>query len=300
MAYSQHPDKYNWEYRLLAKVFESEGTGIHQGIFAVTPSGKLIRNLRYGWPAPDPVRTLQGLRQSLAEYQSQSKFERLLARTPNSATDKLRFESESFARPVGVLDLRVVKRSYPFSGMTAMDVRSPEYYSIDRLWYKPTEYRALVPNRIAVGESVSVSSPFAHRLVTLCHLMVDCSPWRPNEIQKASLTSRIEKVEGDIVTLALTAEYALSANSQYNKGRYGGTSLGNAKWDRSKSTIVGFELVSYGKHFVGEMKPNMHVGSAETMVGSLITLNPVGSDPDNQMIPTHWKNGYPRGWGQRD
>lgn len=177
-----------------------------------------------------------------------------------------------------------------------MDVRSPEYFSIDRLWYKPSEYRALVPTKIAIGESVLVSAPFAQRLVTLCHLMVDCSPWRPDEIQKSSLTSRIEKIESDIVTLAFSADYAMSANSQWNKGRYNGTSLGSAKWDRSKSSFVSFELVSYGKHNVGDMKPNMHVGSAETMVGSIITLNPAGSDPDNQMIPTHWKNGYPKGW----
>jgi hypothetical protein len=295
VEYRQHPEKHKLEYRLLMQMFQGQREGLHQGIYAVTSSGRMLGRLNAGWPDPDADTTLRLLRGALAEYRRMPRSERVLATPIDPKRDRLSVPSDMFRKPAGSLDLRVVKRSYPFPSMTSFDVRNPLYYSIDRLWYRQDELTGWVPSERRVGARAAVRGPVLERLVTLGHLVQSQSPWQASDIRRGDLTSTVTQVEGSRVTVRITGDLELKATTQWNQGSYRGNLIGSAVYDSAARRFERFELLSLGTHTQSPMQPNMHTGSPTSQVGSLITLNPL-ADADDRLPPTQWFYGYPRGW----
>jgi hypothetical protein len=295
VAIKQSPEKQKLEYRLVDRMFRDQREGIHQGLYVATSSGRLLARVNAGWPDPDPVTMLRNMRTALAEYRRLPASERVLAAAVDISRDGLTPHSEMFRKAPGTLDLRVVRRSYPFAGMTSFDVRHPMYFGIDRLWYKPSEYAAWIPSDRRVGASAAVRGPALDRLIMLSHLLASQSPWRPSDIRRGEMTSRITAVDGNRLTLRITGEVDVKASTQWNQGAYTGNLIGRAVYDAGARRFTEFELLSLGTHTQSPMQPNMHAGSPTSQVGALITLNPQ-NDPDNQMLPAQWFYGYPRGW----
>ena len=295
VEYKQHPEKGKLEYRLLMQMFQSEREGLHQGVYAVTSSGRMLGRLNAGWPDPDVDTMLRSLRRSLAQYRSMSRNERVLAAALDPTRDRMTPPNDSFRKPAGALDLRVVKRSYPFAGMTSFDVRNPLYYSIDRLWYRSDELTAWVPSERRVGARTAVRGPALERLITLGHFAQTQSPWSMADVRRAELTSTVTAVDGSKVTVRLAGDLDLKANTQWNQGSYRGNLIGHATYDAIARKFTEFELVSLGTHNQSPMQSHLHTGSPTSQVGSLITLNPL-ADPDDRLPPAQWYYGYPRGW----
>lgn len=295
VEYGQHPEKGKLEYRLLTQMFRGEREGLHQGIYAVTSSGRMLGRLNAGWPDPDVDTMLRSLRRALAEYRSFPRNERVLATAIDPARDRMTPPNDSFRKPPGTLDLRVVKRSYPFSGMNSFDVRNPLYYSLDRLWYRPDEFAAWLPVERRVGARAAVRGPALERLITLGHFAQTQSPWRLADVRRAELTSTVTALAGARVTVRLAGDLELKASTQWNQGSYRGNLLGHAVYDSASRKFTEFELISLGTHTQAPMQANLHTGSPTSQVGSLITLNPL-ADPDDRLPPAQWFYGYPRGW----
>ncbi|MGV3722029.1 MAG: hypothetical protein ACO1SX_14050 [Actinomycetota bacterium] len=295
VAIRQSPEKQKLEYRLVDRMFRDQREGIHQGLYVVTSSGRFLARVNAGWPDPDPVTMLRNMRSALAEYRRLPASERVLTQAVDVRRDGLTPQAEMFRKAPGTLELRVVRRSYPFAGMTSFDVRHPMYFAIDRLWYKPSEYGAWVPLDRRVGATATVRGPALDRLIMLSHLLVSQNPWQPGDVRRGEMTSRVTAVDGARLTLRITAEIDVKANTQWNQGAYTGNLIGRAVYDTGSRRFSEFELLSLGTHTQSPMQPNMHAGSPTSRVGALITLNPQ-NDPDNQMLPSQWRYGYPRGW----
>jgi len=295
VSIKQSPEKEKLEYRLVERMFRGDREGIHQGLYVATSSGRLLARVNAGWPDPDPVTMLRNMRSALADYRRLPASQRILATAVDPSRDGLTPHSQMFRKPAGTLDLRVVRRSYPFPGMTSFDVRHPMYFAIDRLWYKPSEFAAFIPSERRVGASTPVRGQALSRLLMLSHLLVSQAPWQPSDVRKGEMTSRITAVDGNRLTLQITAEFDMKASTQWNQGSFNGNLIGKAVYDTSARRFTEFELLSLGSHTQSPMQQNMHAGSPTSRVGALITLNPQ-DDADNQMLPGQWFYGYPRGW----
>lgn len=295
VEYSQHAEKDKLEFRLLSQIMRGARNGLHQGIYAATSSGRFLGQINAGWPEPDGEEAHRRILGALAAYRRMPAGERVLSTQLDARRDRMTPSRELFRRPADVLDLRVVKRSYPFAGMTTFDIRHPLYFALDRLWYRPEEYAAWLPRERRVGASVQVSGPAVQRLISLGHLVQSQDPWGPETIRRAAMTSTLTGVAGERLRLKIAAEFDLKSSTQWNGGSYRGNLLGHAAYDTRARKFVEFELLGLGTHVQSPLRPNMHSGGATSQVGSLITLNPQ-DDPDDRMLPNNWFYGYPRGW----
>lgn len=271
---------------------------IQQGIFVASSSGRFLGRMNRGWPDPDADGTLMAMKEALAAYRSMSASERRLSRQLTDA-DRLRWEHEQFQRPAGTLDLRISSRGYGFDGMTTFDQRHPKFYHLDRLWFKPSEWRAWLPSNLAKGAKTRVTGPAYTRIVLLSHMQAGQSAWWESHIRGGQMESEVIGVDGDIVSLRITATYAMKGDTQWCTDTYNGKLLAYADYDQKQRQFKRFDLAMLGTHRVGKMVENIHVGSPEQKIAAAATLNP-SSDADDRMIPMNWKYGYTLEWGRRD
>ncbi|MGV3617415.1 MAG: hypothetical protein ACO1SV_18980 [Fimbriimonas sp.] len=291
MSYNEHKDRGTFERQWLATLMKD---GIQQGIFVASSGGHYLGRANRGWPDPDPKETLQALRQSLADYRRLG-AQRRLSKSLDAARDRLKWEQDAFTKPAGTLDLRISSRGYPFSGMTSADQRHPMYYHVDRLWFKPSEWRKWLPPRLAVGARTTVTGPALTRIVMLSHTQAGSSAWWEEHIRNARMVSEVTGVQGDDVTLRISATYDMRADSQWNLDTYRGDLLAFATYDRKANRFARFELATLGTHTVGRMMSNLHVGNPTQRVAAYATINPAAA-ADDRMIPQNWKYGYSLAW----
>lgn len=291
--YNEHPDKDRYERQWLATLMRNQ---IQQGIYVASSAGKYLGRMNRGWPDPDADGTLAAMKEAVAAYKRLASAERKLQRTLTDA-DRLRWEHEKFIKPEGTLDLRISRRGYPFSGMTTFDQRHPKFYHLDRLWFKPSEWRAWLPSRLEKGAKTNVTGPAYNRIVLLSHMQAGQSAWWESHIREGGMTSEVTEVRGNIVSLRITARYVMKGDSEWCTDTYNGNLLATADYDSAAKRFTKFELAMLGTHRVGRMMENLHVGSQEHQIGAYATLN-TGTDRDNQMLPQSWKYGYSLRWAQ--
>lgn len=263
-----------------------------QGMYAMTSSGRPLGYLNRGWPDPDPKAVLQAVREAKAKFDAMSPAQRNLDR-PLGPGDKVRFGEHGFRKPPGTLAIRVASRGLPYPGMNSHDQRNPIYFHTDRLWFKPSEWRAFLPARLAVGQSTEVRGPARTRLVLLSHHQAGHSAWWEEHIRGGRTVSRVVKVEGPQVHLEIAGDYDMKADSQWCKDTYRGRLLGRAVYDQSRRAFTRFDLAMLGTHTVGIRQENLHAGDLTAriaMTGSLA--------PEDGTIPQQWKYGYGGTWPQ--
>lgn len=249
-----------------------------------------------GWPDPDADGTLQAMKDAISAYRKLSVAERKLARVLTDA-DRLKWEHEGFVKPEGTLDLRISSRGYAFNGMTTFDHRHPKFYHLDRLWFKPSEWRAWLPARLEVGAKTSVTGPAYTRIVLLSHMQAGQSAWWESHIREGSMESEVVRVDGDKVSLRITARYVMRGDSEWCTDTYDGRLLADATYDRKAQRFDQFELGMLGTHRLGKMLENLHVGSPEHQIAASAMLNPL-RDEDDRMLPQNWKYGYSLRWAR--
>lgn len=271
---------------------------LQQGIYVASSAGQYLGRMNRGWPDPDANATLAALKQALAEYKQLSASQRRLARKLDPAKDKLKWEQDAFVKPAGTLDLRISSRGYPFPGMSSFDQRHPMYFHVDRLWFKPSEWQAWLPSSLQVGASTLVTGPARTRIVMLSHMQAGASAWWEEHIRGGQMKSTVTAVEGDNISLTITADYQMKGESQWCKDSYNGSLLAFATYNRKQSKFTKFDLTMLGTHRVGVMMENLHVGDPSSRMAAAATLNP-NSDADDQMVPQNWKWGYSLSWCQR-
>lgn len=257
----------------------------------MSSAGASLGYLNKGWPDPDADGILQGMREAKAAYARLSPSERRLAQ-PLGDKDRMRFEEEQFSKPEGTLDLRISSRGLPFKGMTSFDQRHPMYFHLDRLWFKPSEWRAFIP---ADGRATEVTGPARTRLVLLSHHQAGQSAWWEEHIVGGKTVSRVVARRGDLMDLEIEGTYTMRADSEWCKDSYEGRMMAHATFDMAGRRFTRFDLAMLGRHTVGRRMENLHVGDLTAKIAASASLNPLRTASD-RMLPQNWKYGYGLPW----
>ncbi len=255
----------------------------------------MIAYCNAGWPDPDPDATLNNIKNAVTKYYQMPKSERLLAKLPDPTTDRIKFQIDDFTKPKGTLDLRVTKRGYAYPGMTTFDERHPKFFGIDRLWFKPSEYRQFLPRNLKVGASVDLNGRISEIWILHNHMQKAGSAWWQEHIKQGTLSSTITRIEADTIDIEIKGHYEAKADSQWNTGSYSGDLLGKATYNQRTGEFIAWESVMFGKSTVGTLLSNVHAGDKSQMVATYATINPL-SDSDDAMVPSDWLYGYGLNW----
>lgn len=287
--YYSRPQTDKLQYQLVERIMSQtvyrQISGA-QGLYIVTPSGRMLAGTtRHS--APDVV--LAEMQRGVAAYYRLSRSERLLAREPNAATDRV-VTSDSAQPPAGGLILRVVTRGLADSGVSLDDTRHRSFYKLDHVWLNREQARSLLPATLRVGERAAVRGSAAAILARL-HLGVFIQPnpaWNAEDVRQFDLTSEVIGVKGDLAQVRLDGSARYEANSQYNNRRYTPRLLGVAAYNSRENRFTAFDLVAVGTHTMGTVGEDARIrGTQSIPLGVLFTLN--GNNYNDQTPPHYFK-----------
>lgn len=285
--------KAKGEYQFLKKSLSSAQHGIHQGVYIITPSGKLIKQVKWGWPTPNVDQMNAQLRQSIKDYKKMSREDRL-GKARLSEADRSMPKQAKMTAPANWLQLRNTSRSYQFSDMELFDIRHPAFVTVDKLWFSEKEKLQFVPSKAVKGSKENVQPEALSRVLLNSHLITGRSAWWSEHIQHAEMEMEVVSANSREVRILYTGEFKMKANSRWCKESYDGKLLGKAIWNPSRKEFLAFEWVSLGDHEIDELKSNMHRGGTKSVtVASRLELDPQHKT-EKGIAPANWPDSYAR------
>ena len=257
-----------------------------QGLYIVSPNGQLLAGTT---EHSNPSRVLSEMRRGLDIYSRQSKAQRLLAKEPVAATDRVDVVRVDATPPEGGLILRMVTRGLPDSGIDRQDTRHSSFYKLDRVWLTRDQARSFLPTTLKEGEKLTVRGGGLN-IVARLHLGVYVQPnpaWMPEDVKQLELTSEITSVRGDLVEARFTGEARYEANSNFNDRKYAPRILGKAVWNKRENRFTTFELLAVGTHTLGTRGEDVRSrGPKACPLGVFFTLN--GTNANDNVTPHYW------------
>ncbi len=297
VKYNNLPDslKAKGEYQFLKKALSDAQHGIHQGVYIITPSGKFIKQVGWGWPTPDVDKINAQIEQSIKTYKGMSKSERLGNIRLTESDRSMPVEATITApKSKSWLQLRNTTRSYAFPEMELFDIRHPAYVTVDKLWFSEQEKQQFVPSKITKGKREKIPAKALSRMLLNSHLITGRSAWWDEHIQHAEMDMEVISSKNDRVLIHYSGKCKLKANSKWCKESYTGALLGRAIWNPSSKKFTAFEWVSLGEHTIDKLLPNMHRGSNKSVrVASKLELDPQHKC-EQGMPPASWPERYSR------
>ncbi len=285
--------KAKGEYQFLRRSLSGHAHGIHQGVFVVTPSGKLLKKINWGWPVPDVGEMHRQLEQSIVAYKKLSKGERLGVEVLKETDRSMRVADRKDV-PAGWLRLRNTSRSYVFPEMELFDIRHPSYVTVDKLWFSGVEKLCFIPGVLKKGEKEVMKPEVVSRVLLNSHMITGRSAWWREHIRVADVGMEVVSAKGDQVEIRYRGKLKLVADSKWCKDTYDGSLLGKAVWDSGKKRFLSFEWVTLGSHGIDSLLSNMHRGTTKSVdVASLLRLDPY-LKCERGMAPAHWPENYSR------
>lgn len=231
---------------------EGAGGPTRQGLYLLTASGELLGYRNHH----DPKVMLRVIQEALASWRALP----AAARAPGAVDVPALASAELDARyhrepPRGGLVLRAHSRVLERDGeggyttcstlpTGARGLRPTQ----DHVWIRSQEWRALVPALDArVGDRIALPSTLTRRLCRF-HL-VDATRgeppfWGPGEV-RARWSLTVSAIEGDAVTLALSANFDLGGEAR----GFEGALRGRLVFSRGQGRFSAVELVGLGVHW---------------------------------------------------
>jgi len=287
--------KQKAEYQFLESSLEDGGKNIHQGVYAITPTGKFLGKIDTGWPTYDAEASLRNLHMAVDKYKGMSMVERT-GRGMMRESQRSMPKSREVARD-GVLKMRTSVRHYAFSEMELFDQRHPEYAKLDAFWISPAEVKSMLPAKRKKGEKSYLAESLVERMLLHCQPMEGCGGWWKEHIHKQKIEVAVSDVKGAEVFLKFSGELAISADSKWNKSDYSGQLIGVGVWDQKLKVFTRLEWVTLGGRGLKELKSNMHRGNTkETVIAGYMRLARDVKAEQN-LLPHHWNN-YPNSFKQ--
>ena len=285
--------KAKGEYQFLKKSLSTAKHGIHQGVYIITPSGKLIKQVKWGWPTPDVDQINAQLEESIRSYKKISKQERL-GDLRLSEADRSMPKETMITAPSHWLQLRNTSRSYKFSDVNLFDIRHPAFVTVDKLWFSEQEKLQFVPSDTKTGARENVSPEALSRMLLNSHLIIGRSAWWSEHIQQAEMEMKVISSSSSSLVIHYAGKFKLDANSKWCKESYTGKLLGKAVWNPLKKQFTSFEWVSLGNHTINELKSNMHRGNTKSVsVASKLELD-LQNKCEQGIAPANWPDNYSR------
>ncbi|MGJ8658126.1 MAG: hypothetical protein ACSHX6_16895 [Akkermansiaceae bacterium] len=293
MKYNNLSDslKAKGEYQFLRKALSDAKHGIHQGVYVVTPSGELIKQINWGWPVPDEDEMNAQLGESIAIYKKMPKAERLGKVMLGESDRSMPLLAQKKA-PEAWLELRNTTRSYGFEDMELFDIRHPAFVTIDKLWFSREEKKKFVPSSASKGSREKVAPEALERMLVNSHLITGRSAWWSEHTLKAEMEMEVVSSSRDQLVIHYQGEFKQMGTSKWCKDSYSGSLLGKATWNPVKNQFSSFEWVSLGEHGLDKLLPNMHRGTTKTVsVASKLILDPQNVC-EQGIGPASWPNSY--------
>lgn len=290
------------ESRLFQRIFvqgERNHAG-HQGVFVMTPGGKLLTSAT-GYDNPDHIRL--ALEQGLQAWKRMSKSERLEGERLDAFTSQ-RAEGRY---PTDGLVLRVISRDLkgaPFAPRS-------ERWSRTFLWFTRTEARSLVPAELQSGMKCDWPKALALRVAQFALLdkgEVDgyTHPFAKEAVKEVHLQSEILSVKGDTMRLRITGETrteTADAPPFFDRDRSFRTAptrrglamtlLGTATFNKGTGRFTQFEMVALGLREGGAFVGRAEEDWSPALYGFSFTL---GKETPAEQIAPEFFDQY--GWSK--
>jgi hypothetical protein len=275
-----------------------------QGIYVVTPSGKLLA-FRQRDHDPDSIAKL--LSQALDQWKALGRQERLGTEAPRQVEAA---SQRPDSRPhLGGLILELFVRDLPRkTGPVA-----PEFAAMwnrDFAWFTEEEVRSMIPTRRTPGERHRVPEKLVRRLARL-HLLDsvrginDARPFEDQHVEKAEMLMDVVKIEGDVLVLRIEGatravepplvEARGSGRPDEKERGYEARLLGHATVDVRQGKFTSFALLAIGPRWGGR-------GYAHSMRQDDLEPQPMGfafrmlppSESVESAVPHHAANYFSR------
>ena len=273
-----------------------------QGIYVVTPSGKLLAFCQRDHD-PDSIAKL--LSQALDQWKALGREERLGTEVPRQVGAATRRPNP----PGGGLVLELFVRDLPRK--TGPVVREfAAMWNRDFAWFTGEEVRSMIPERRTPGERHRVPDKLVRRLARL-HLLDsvrginDARPFEDKHIEKAEMFLDVVQVEGDVLSLRIEGatravepplvEARGSGRPDEKERGYEARLLGHATVDVRQSKFLSFALLAIGPRWGGRgYAHSMRQGDLEPQpMGFALRMLPP-SEPVEGAVPHHAANYFTR------
>lgn len=178
-------------------------TNTRQGTYALTPSGLFLASVNTN----DPKQMAAMLERALEKWKTLSREERLRSNETPGVEEAKRAEN---LYPEDGLVLRVFCRDLPREqqAMRPNDWRK-DAWNQDYAWFKKAEARQFVATDPVEGATHEVPRGLVIRLARANFVDIvrgQSYPYDEKAIESANLVSRVEKVDGDLVTIRMAGE----------------------------------------------------------------------------------------------
>jgi hypothetical protein len=271
-----------------------------QGIYVVTPSGKL---LAFCQRDHDPSSIAKLLSQALDQWNALGRHERL-DNGPRSQVAAVSRRPDS-RPPEGGLILELFVRDLPRKS-GPIDPKLAAMSNRDFAWFTQEEVRSMIPEARTPGERHRLPDKLVRRLARL-HLLDsvrginDARPFEDKHVEKAEMFMKVVKVEGDVLSLRIegatrAVEPPLvdargSGHPDEKERGFDAKLLGYATVNIQQSKFVSFALLAIGPRWGGR-------GYWHSMRKDDLEPQPMGvafrilppSEPVESAVPHHVAN----------
>jgi hypothetical protein len=211
-----------------------------QGIYASTPSGKLLGSTN----ERDAKVVAEMLRKSLAAWEAMDRKERLLASEPAKAR-----KGPGALYPEDGLVLQVFTRDLPRPDGSEKKGYYVGAWNSDYAWFTREEASSMIPASHEPGAKQAVPGKLVRRIAR-CHLVDnvrgETQMFQDEHVKLAEMTLVVEKLEGELLRLNIEGAFRNEDKGKDAERGFEGKFLGRAAYDVSRNRFVSFDLVAAG------------------------------------------------------
>ena len=255
-----------------------------QGIYAVSPSGRLLASVN----TTDPGRMAAMLDAALRKWAAMPKSERYL--TPAPSGESFRGQRGEGGYPKDGLVLRSFVRDLPREGQRVPNDWRGKAWNTDLVWFRKREARQFLPEHPKKGDKHDVPREVFERLVRFTFIdsvRGQTGPYEPGHVKRAELTAEVVSVNGSRVELKFTGSSHAETGAAQAQGRgFKGGAGGSAVYDLKAEKFVAFRLVASGTRW-GRTRFNFRQDDAgEAPIGFVVQL--ASDKPADTVAPAFW------------
>ncbi len=245
--------------------------GGNQGHYVVAPNGELLA----ASSSANPQVVIETMTQGLAKWKELPRERRLLPEAPDPKAARKWRGTENLYPDDGLV-LRVIARD-----------RTREHWpdaNLDYAWFRKAEARSLLPADIRQGNTHDVPREILDRLV--CFHLIDnvhalnYTFFPKDSIEKARLTTTVDDIDGDVVTVSFEGESRASISKK--EIGFAPKLMGRAKYNLKDQRFTSFELVAVGMRW-GLGSCNQRHNPKPALMGIVLSL--AGNDPAERLPP---------------
>ena len=271
--------------------FKQAYSPANQGIYVLTPSGKLLGKAE--WKSYSDYGINELLIRSMNTWDELKDKEKTIKAKSGSGT-----RPELKMYPNNGLVLHVYSRDLPKSGSYSTD------WNQDFAWFQKNEAKLFLPRMIKEGQQTDVPQFILHRLARF-HLVDnvhgESRSYKENAVKTAQMTSKIISIKQNIIELELSGRIQTEEHGNWSvdhdkdiRPRSRGQDsqiLGKAKYNTSQQKFSSFELVVYATRF-GGTEYNFRINDLDAApIGMVLIL-----DFEDKIKPRHFSE---YGWSKQ-